>query len=83
MFQRQSYVVEAREQDGRQAPAYYLAAAWFRDADLLPGTATGVLPFDARWWQTVRSGAHGRDPRVTLWRGEPSGRCPVRNAVMI
>lgn len=77
-FDQPALFVEAREQDGRQAPAYYLSAAWFRDADLLPRTAAGVLPFDPRWWQSVRSGAHGRDPRVTLWRGEKSGAlvCP-------
>lgn len=75
-FERPPLFVEAREQDQRQAPAYYLSAAWFRAEGLLPAELAGVLPFDARWWSSARTG--GRDPLVTLWRGEPQGqlRCP-------
>ena len=70
-FDRPQLFVEAREQDTRQAPAYYLSAAWLRAAEVLPDALPGVFPFDARWWSTARTGARGRDPCATLWRGEP------------
>ncbi len=69
-FDRPTLFVEAREQDDRQAPAYYLAAAWLREEGLLPAASPAVLPFDARWWASARSSARGREPLATLWRGE-------------
>lgn len=77
-FDQPPLFVEAREQDQRQAPAYYLSAAWFRAEGLLPDDLPGVLPFDSRWWSEARAGGKRGDPRVTLWRGEegPALRCP-------
>jgi hypothetical protein len=77
-FERPALFVEAREQEQRQAPAYYLSAAWFRAGGLLPKVLPGVFPFDARWGAGARSGGRGRDPLVTLWRGEARGAlgCP-------
>ncbi|MCA9689624.1 MAG: hypothetical protein KC636_08440, partial [Myxococcales bacterium] len=78
-FDHPNLFVETREQDTRQAPAYYLAARWLRDAAILPSSALGVFPFDARWWSEARR-AHGRDepPKIALW--EPGDgamtRCP-------
>ncbi|MCY0990122.1 hypothetical protein OV203_23485 [Nannocystis sp. ILAH1] len=75
-FEKPSLFVEAREQEQRQAPAYYLSAAWFRAEGLLPRELPGVLPFDSRWWSGARTG--GREPLITLWRGEAQGElvCP-------
>lgn len=69
-FDRPQLFVEAREQDERQAPAYYLGAAWFRSEQVLPDSLPGVFPFDARWWSSARTSSRGRDPLATLWRGE-------------
>ncbi len=70
--------VEAREQDGRQAPAYYLAARWFREEGILPESLPGVYRYDAKWFRESRH-QHGRklDPLVALWRpGERELACP-------
>ncbi|HEY8379134.1 MAG TPA: hypothetical protein VIK91_21725, partial [Nannocystis sp.] len=77
-FDKPVLFVEAREQDQRQAPAYYLSAAWFRAEGILPDALSGVFPFDARWWASARGSGRGREPLVTLWRGEPRGAlvCP-------
>ena len=77
-FDQPPLFVEAREQADRQAPAYYLSAAWFRAEGLLPRALAGVMPFDPRWWSSARASGRGRDPLVTLWRGEPQGQlhCP-------
>lgn len=77
-FERPALFVEAREQEERQAPAYYLSAAWFRDEAVLPAAPPGAFPFDARWWSSARAGARGREPLATLWRGEGGGAlaCP-------
>ncbi len=75
--------VEAREQDGRQAPAYYVAARWFRDEGILPENLPGVYRYDAKWFREMRS-LHGRklDPLITLWRAParelPCPRCRGR-----
>jgi hypothetical protein len=63
-FGEPTLFVEAREQGGRRAPAYYLAARWFVDEGLLP-LAPGIFPFDPRWWNRVRR-EHGRDPLATI-----------------
>lgn len=70
--------VEAREQEGRQAPAYYLAARWFRQENLVPQNLPGVTRYDSKWFSKARK-LHGRklDPLVSLWRGaEESVACP-------
>mgnify|MGYP007032564897 CR=1 FL=1 len=69
--------VEAREHDGKRAPAYYLAARWFLEEGLLPTEVPpGVFPFDARWWNEVRR-EHGFDPLATLVSRSETGmvRC--------
>ncbi len=83
-FEQPVLFVESREQDDRtrrktairQAPAYYLSAAWIA-ANLLPASLPGVFPFDARWWSQARDhGTRRRDPALALWRGEAAVRCP-------
>jgi hypothetical protein len=84
-FEQPTLFVESREQDDRtarrraairQAPAYYLSAAWLA-ANLLTTAMPGVYPFDARWWSTARDhGTRRRDPALALWRGESAVRCP-------
>lgn len=88
-FEQPALFVESREQEPtrknpiRQAPAYYLSAAWIA-AHVLPPALPGVYPFDARWWSTARDhGTRRRDPALALWRGEdnlhgPSGLTTVR-----
>lgn len=61
-FGRPALFVEAREQAGRSAPAYYLAARWFADEGLLPEPGPGLFEFDARWWSEARARGGGRDP---------------------
>lgn len=68
--------VEAREQKGRSAPAYYLSHRWLADEALLPSAAPEILVPDRRWWNRVRA-EFGRDPLPTL--AEPQHghrRCP-------
>ncbi|MCA9719054.1 MAG: hypothetical protein KC468_30580, partial [Myxococcales bacterium] len=74
--------VETREHEGRQAPAYYLAARWLLGTEgcarILPADALpGVYRFDARWWSEARR-VHGRGdpPLITLWRGEQDHKIP-------
>ncbi len=76
-FDRPALFVEAREQDLRQAPAYYLSAAWLGEY-VLPRDMHGVTRFDARWWSEARGhGKRKRDPQLALWRGEASPlACP-------
>lgn len=61
-FDRPDLFVEAREHEGRSAPAYYLSARWLESESILP--AFGALPFDARWWGDARAASGGRDPLV-------------------
>jgi hypothetical protein len=71
-FDHPRLFVELREQEGRQAPAYYVAARWMREVGILPEPSIkGVFPFDARWWSEARR-IHGRGepPLITLWRAE-------------
>lgn len=79
-FDRPAMFVEAREQDDRQAPAYYLSAAWLAEHILpAPGTRlAGVFRFDAKWWSEARNhGRRHRDPLLALWRGEAAPlACP-------
>jgi hypothetical protein len=66
--------VEARQQQGKTAPAYYLAARWFAQEDLLPpADVPGLLPFDSKWWGQVRADAAGRDPLPSV-ATDPGGR---------
>jgi len=76
-FDRPTLFVEAREQDERQAPAYYLSAGWLAE-HVLPADLAGVYRFDARWWSEARDhGKRRRDPQLALWRGEPGQlACP-------
>ena len=76
-FERPPLFVEAREQDERQAPAYYLSAAWLAE-HVLPRELPGVYRFDAAWWSGARDhGRRRRDPQLALWRGQPSPlACP-------
>jgi hypothetical protein len=75
-FDHPALFVEAREQQGRRAPAYYLAGRWFLEEALLPPQLPGVLGFDARWWHAARA-EHGRDPIASIADGA-TGRlmCP-------
>lgn len=76
-FDRPTMFVEAREQDQRQAPAYYLSAAWLGEHVLPADPPPGVFRFDAKWWSDARHhGRRQRDPLLALWRGEPSGVLP-------
>jgi len=71
-FDRPPLFVEAREQDQRQAPAYYLSAAWLAE-HLLPQGLRGVFRFDAAWWSEARDhGRRRRDPQLALWHGQRS-----------
>ena len=76
-FDRPSLFVEAREQDERQAPAYYISAGYLRAAGILPEELPGVFVYDAKWMQEVRASHRGAEPLFTLWRGQdPSAlRC--------
>ncbi len=81
-FESPLLFVETREHEGRQAPAYYLAARWLTtkvegERILPPPSIRGVYPFDARWWSEARR-LHGRGeaPLITLWRGERSNYIP-------
>lgn len=82
-FDEPSLFVEAREQRGRSAPAYYLSHRWFGDEALLPAPGPEILVPDRRWWNRVRA-EFGRDPMPALAepdRGErPCPRCggPLR-----
>jgi hypothetical protein len=67
-FEHPLLFVEAREQEGKRAPAYYLAARWFEEERLLPASSSGIFPFDAAWWNASRA-EHGRDPWLTLVDG--------------
>ena len=72
-FERPPLFVEAREQDERQAPAYYLSAAWLGEHVLPKGGLRGVYRFDAAWWSGARDhGRWRRDPQLTLWHGQGS-----------
>lgn len=75
-FDHPELFVEAREQEGRAAPAYYLSAAWLREEILPAPPPPGVFGFDARWWSQARTQTAGRDPLPTV-ATEPSGeqRC--------
>lgn len=78
-FDQPPLFVEAREQDLRQAPAYYLGAAWLAEHVLSDADAlSGVFRFDARWWSEARDhGRRRRDPQLALWRGEATPlACP-------
>lgn len=76
-FDRPALFVEAREQDERQAPAYYLSAAWLAE-HVLAKDLPGTFRFDAKWWSEARGhGRRLRDPLLALWRGESSPlACP-------
>ncbi len=67
-FEHPMLFVEAREQAGRSAPAYYLAARWFEQEGLLPGLQRSIHVFDASWWSRART-LHGRDPWLTVVDG--------------
>lgn len=75
-FEQPQIFVEAREQEERQAPAYYLAAGWLKAEGIVPARASGVFPFDARWWGASTSAGRGREPQIALWRGEARGPLP-------
>ncbi len=67
-FEHPALFVEAREHEGRSAPAYYLSARWFEEEELLPPPAPEIFSFDAAWWSAARN-QHGRDPWLTLVDG--------------
>jgi hypothetical protein len=68
--------VEAREQEGRRAPAYYVSARWLEDEGILPEPVPPIFEFDAAWWNRART-EHGREPLLTLGRvGERQIACP-------
>lgn len=67
-FEHPLLFVEAREQEGRSAPAYYLAARWFEEERLLPAVSPSIFPFDTAWWKAARA-EHKRDPWLTLVDG--------------
>jgi hypothetical protein len=74
-FGQPALFVEAREQAGRSAPAYYLSAAWFAAEALLPAPGPGIFEFDARWWTEARARAGGRDPWPSLATSQGEQRC--------
>ena len=68
--------VEAREQEGRRAPAYYLSARWLESEGILPRPCSPIFDFDPAWWNATRR-EHGRDPLLTLAdRPLAQLRCP-------
>ncbi len=69
--------VEAREQDDRQAPAYYVSARYLRAAGILQEELPGVFAYDAKWMREVRASHRGAEPLFTLWRGQDASsvRC--------
>ncbi len=68
--------VEAREHDGRSAPAYYLSARWLELESILPPVGPGIFPFDGGWWSAARA-THGRDPWITVVDGSAAAvQCP-------
>jgi hypothetical protein len=81
-FDRPDLFVEAREHEGRSAPAYYLSARWFESEKILP--ASGALPFDAKWWGEARAASGGRDPLVCVVRQpfRPTVECPRCNGTL-
>lgn len=74
-FEDPMLFVEARETDGKRAPAYYLSAQWFEQERLLPSPTASILPFDPRWWRETRL-QHGREPQLTLTPGVTEVPCP-------
>lgn len=74
-FGQPALFVEAREQAGRSAPAYYLAASWFSAEALLPVAGAGLHDFDARWWSEARARGGGRDPWPSLATSDGEQRC--------
>jgi hypothetical protein len=64
-FGHPALFVEAREQQGRPSPAYYLSSAWLEAERLLPPPGPGIFEFDARWWNRCRR-EHGRDPLLSV-----------------
>lgn len=64
-FGHPALFVEAREQEGRRSPAYYLSARWLQEEGILPPPAPPIFEFDASWAQRVRT-QHGRDPLLSL-----------------
>ncbi|MCB9701420.1 MAG: hypothetical protein H6711_05985 [Myxococcales bacterium] len=75
-FDRPHLFVEAREQDERQAPAYYVSASWLREAGILPRELPGVFTYDAAWWREARASHRRAEPFLTLWRGEAGSSVP-------
>ncbi len=77
-FDSPQLFVEAREQDDRQAPAYYLSARYLRASGILPPELPGVYAFDPKWMREARSSHRGAEPLFTLWRGQSEAelRCP-------
>lgn len=77
-FDSPSLFVEAREQDDRQAPAYYLSAHYLRESGIVPSELPGVFAFDPKWMREARSSHRGAEPLFTLWRGQAESElcCP-------
>lgn len=75
-FDHPDLFVEARLQEGKSAPAYYLSQGWLRREGLLPRPQPGIFAFDAHWWNARRA-EYGRDPRLVLVsRAQAHVRCP-------
>jgi hypothetical protein len=77
-FEQPALFVEAREQRGRSAPAYYLSPSWLAAEGVLPSASPAIFGFDLAWWAQART-EHGRDPLITLLDGArqevPCPRC--------
>ncbi|TPV92829.1 MAG: hypothetical protein B7733_23700 [Myxococcales bacterium FL481] len=74
-FQRPDLFVEARQSGDQIAPAYYLAASWFRREGLFDGIEP-LFGFDGAWWAAARRRARGREPAIALsWQGAERARC--------
>ena len=78
-FDEVDLFVESRDRkDGGAAPAYYLAASWFRKEGLLPRSVGSR--FDSKLWGQLRREGKGWDPQISLVSsGVPTpAACPRR-----
>lgn len=76
-FDRPALMLESRDGPDGMAPAYYLAAHWLIEQNLLPSTPVELgYGFRSDWWRSVRAEHDGRDPLLTLARTDAGDRTP-------
>lgn len=74
-FARPDLFVEARQSGDQIAPAYYLAASWFRREAIFDGVPP-LYGFDSSWWSRARKRSRGSEPGITIsWNGDERSRC--------